>query len=472
MPVCFSANILQKSHYEKKQTVFGQFLLNSHVFVKTMSKKIQDGTFTYYFVRVLVNFLLRRSYKKFEIKGTENIPQDGCTLWASNHTNALMDPLVILRSTKAPKVFLARADIFKKPFVVRLLTFLKIMPIYRMRDGIDSVKRNDEIISRAVDVLTDNTPLVIFPEATHRAKHSLLKLSKGVFHIALAVNEKVAGDKPVYVLPVGVDYGDYFRFRSNVMIRFGKPINVTEFVRENAEKTQPMQMQKLKTILAERMADLITYIPDDESYDAVFEYVKLKADNPEYFKNTVAEIEKECARILSPLEKVQAVNKHAVAEILEMKDNEPDKSEDILAKVDKLRVWRIQNGVSVRSIACNVTLPKLLLKILVALLGLPYYLFCVVVCALVWAPTIFILSKVDDDAFYNTARFGVRFALSWVYVLVFALLFFKWFPLVPAIILTLLLFPSYNFFTDYREYARIIHSDVSWICKRKKAPKL
>ncbi len=434
-----------------------------------MNGQIQDSTFAYRLLRKSVGITISHSYKKIQVEGLENIPKDGCTIWAANHTNAMMDPMVLLRITDIPEVYVARADIFRsKPFIVKLLTFLKIMPIYRMRDGINSVKRNDEVIARAADVLSSGVPLVIFPEATHRAKHSLLNLSKGVFHIAFAVNEKVAGQKPVYVQPIGIDYGDYFRYRSTVLVRFGKPVDISAFIRENSDETQPVMMHKLREVLTERMAEVITFVPDDNDYDAIWEYAKLKAGNREYFAQALADSEKAAGRKYKGLEQLQAVNKYAISEALSLRQENPEKAADLFREIDAQRVWRIQHGVSVRSIAGNTKWSNVLLKMLGSLIGLPYYLFSAVVTALVWAPTVFILSKVDDDAFYNTARFGTRLALSWIYVIVFGILFFKFLPVVPAVILTLLLFPAYNYFVDYREFVRMTLSDMRWLLSRRK----
>lgn len=432
-----------------------------------MGKRIQDLTFKYDFLHHVVDLFTGQAFRKYQVEGLENVPDDGCMLWTSNHTNALMEPLVLLRLPQKVKVFMARADIFNsKPFIVRILNFLKIMPIYRMRDGIESVRRNDEIISRAADVLSDGVPLILFPEATHRAKHSLLKLSKGVFHIAFTVNDRMQGEKPVYIVPIGIEYGDYFRFRSTVLVRFGKAVNVSEFLRENAEMPQPVQMQRLRDILTERLKGLISYVPDDEDYDAIWEYAKLKAGDKSYFKAVLSECEKSAGRELRGLEQLQAVDRYAISEALALKADEPEKADSLFRKIDGLRKWRIDNGISVRSVAGKTTWPKTLLKMLALLAGLPYFLYTAIACAIVWIPTLLIVGKVDDDAFHNTARFGVRLALSWVYVLVFGIIFFKTLPLLPAIILTLLLFPAFDYFTDYREFTRLTLSDLRWLLKR------
>ena len=435
-----------------------------------MRQHIQDNDWFYSFLKVFVDWSVRSSYPKYQVEGLENIPQDGSVIWASNHTNALMDPMVMLSSTRGRKVFVARADIFKKNWARKALSFLRVMPIYRIRDGINAVKHNDQAIEQATGVIMDGVPFVIFPEATHRPKHSLLKLSKGIFHIAESAIEKSKDGKPVYILPIGIEYGDYFRFRTNVLIRFGKPIDITEFIREHSDEPQPVVMLKMRELLTVRMAEQIVYIPDDEDYDAIWEYTKLKADNPEYYKKALACIESEEGVRLNGLLRIQAVDKHAVKEALELREKEPEKARDLFRTVDELRVWRIQNGISVKSIAHERNWFVLFLKLLVAFMGMPYYFFCAVVGSIKWVPILLILRGVKDDAFYNTARYGVRLGLAIPALIVWVLIYFLLFNWKIAAVLLLLSMPSLKYLYDYGLYFRRLCSDIRWKFKKRKAP--
>ena len=435
-----------------------------------MSRKIQDGSFKYFFTKIFVDWAVKSSYRKYQVEGLENIPQSASVIWAANHTNALMDPLVMLSTTKQQKVFVARADIFKKKSVIRILTFLKIMPIYRIRDGIEAVRHNNESIAQATDVLLDGVPFVIYPEATHRPKHSLLKLSKGIFHIAESVIEHSADGKPVYIMPIGIEYGDYFRFRSTVLIKFGKPLDITAFLKEHSDLQQPVAMLKLRDLLTEKMAEQIAYVPDDEDYDATWEYAKLKADNPRYFRDKVALIEKRDNTILKGLLKQQAVDRYAIQEILDLKAKNPESARTLLDKVEALRVWRIQNGVSVRSIAGNRGWFNILLRILLAIVGAPYYLFCGLVSCITWIPLTVILRGITDEAFNNTARFGVRFAMAPLSVILWAVLFFVFLPWKIAAVAFVLSLPSLRFIYAYGRFFRRLCSDIRWKAKGHKAP--
>ena len=89
-------------------------------------KKIQDFSLLYATLRYYVDLVLKLSYRNIRYVGRENIPQDGAVIYAPNHTNALMDAMVILAMDRKAKVFVARADIFKKAKILASRGFLKI----------------------------------------------------------------------------------------------------------------------------------------------------------------------------------------------------------------------------------------------------------------------------------------------------------------------------------------------------------
>lgn len=233
--------------------------------------KIQDKDGLYSFLRPYVDWMFRRSYRSFRYVGRENIPTDGAVIYAPNHTNALCDAMAVLGIDHQQKVFVARADIFRDPKKAKILNWLKIMPINRVRDGLEEVRHNDETINKAVETLQDGVPFCILPEGTHRPKHSLLPLSKGIFRIALQANERFGERKPIYIVPVGLEYGDYFHLWDSLTVTIGKPINVTDFVRvksqESGAESYPQIMMALREELTLRMRELILWVPDDEHYE-------------------------------------------------------------------------------------------------------------------------------------------------------------------------------------------------------------
>ena len=122
--------------------------------------------------------MFKLAYRRVQYHGKENIPQDGAIIYAPNHSNTLMDALAVLAIDEHAKVFVARADVFKHPVILKFLTFLKMLPINRIRDGRAGLTQNEEINDLVVDVLRDKVPFCILPEGKHRTMHSLMLFFK------------------------------------------------------------------------------------------------------------------------------------------------------------------------------------------------------------------------------------------------------------------------------------------------------
>lgn len=237
-------------------------------------KQIHDENRTYRFLLPIVNWMFRRSYRRIKYVGKENIPTDGAVIFAPNHTNALQDAMAVLSINSERKVFVARADIFRNKRYAKILRWLKIMPIRRMRDGASEVLQNDETEDRAIATLREGVPFCILPEGTHRTKHSLLPLGKGIFRISIRANEEFGKEKPIYIVPVGLEYSDWFHLWDSLVINIGKPINVTEFIAEHADLERPKLILAMREELTQRMREQILWVPDDENYEKNWEELR------------------------------------------------------------------------------------------------------------------------------------------------------------------------------------------------------
>ena len=118
-----------------------------------MKKSLADFNLFYALFFPIVRYATWCHYRKVVVKGKENIPEGEHYILAPCHQNAMMDPLVVLMVLNRPIVFLARADIFSKPVARFFLTWLKISPVYRIRDGRDQLSRNAEVFNTARESL-------------------------------------------------------------------------------------------------------------------------------------------------------------------------------------------------------------------------------------------------------------------------------------------------------------------------------
>jgi 1-acyl-sn-glycerol-3-phosphate acyltransferase len=242
-------------------------------------KQIDEWALDYWLLQQYSRLCFRIYYRRIEIINRQNLPKNVPVILAPNHQNALMDAMVLVCNTKYQAVFLARADIFKGKRLIRFLTYLNIMPIYRLRDGIEKVKKNDEVFEKTIQVLHNKyNPLCLFPEGNHGDKRRLRPLVKGLFRIAFQAQEEY-GEKPyVKIIPIGYDYGHYQHFRSTLFVNFGKPIEVAAFF--PLYKTNPVQaINMLKEEFAAKLSKLMIDIQTVEFYETYMFLRKIYNDD-------------------------------------------------------------------------------------------------------------------------------------------------------------------------------------------------
>lgn len=169
-------------------------------------------------------------YKKVVVTGLENIPENEAVILVGNHQNALMDAMAIICTRRWQPVFLARADIFKNPIVSKMLMAIKILPVYRLRDGKEGLLKNEEIFKKNVQILHNKKYFCLMPEASHEGIRKLRLIQKGVSRIALQAEEEAGFNLNLKIVPVGIYYSNYFNFRTILQVNYGKPIEIKDLL--------------------------------------------------------------------------------------------------------------------------------------------------------------------------------------------------------------------------------------------------
>ena len=237
----------------------------------------------YNFFKIYVQTGLFFYTKKIKIVGRENIPKKGAVLFAVNHPNGLMDPLMVTTNTPRITHYLVRAAIFKKPIVKKCLATLNLMPIYRIRDGVRELSKNTEVFNDCYDILNQQQALMIFPEGSHDRRRTIRTISKGFTRILFGALEKYPNLK-ITVIPVGVTYQNSSQFPCKVAIHYGNPISANELYNP---KELNKSVNAVKEAVSNQLKKISVHIPLDENYNKVLQrlnnnnidFTKVKATN-------------------------------------------------------------------------------------------------------------------------------------------------------------------------------------------------
>ena len=182
-------------------------------------------------------FIIRIALKIFcvsiKIQNKQALQQRGPLLIVANHPDSFFDALVIAANTKYPLSFLARGDVFTKPWHNFLLRALNMMPVYRQREGKEHLYKNLNSFDASVDVLKQGGILLIFIEGTCLNKNAIQPFKKGAARI---LQQAVAAGVTPAVLPAVITYNGFKHFGKKICLMLGSAFPATTFFTTNTEQ--------------------------------------------------------------------------------------------------------------------------------------------------------------------------------------------------------------------------------------------
>jgi 1-acyl-sn-glycerol-3-phosphate acyltransferase len=252
----------------------------------------------YYFFWSLVKIGLRLFFSKIQLTGLKKIPKNAAVIFGSNHENAFLDALILTTSTFNFDHYLVRADVFNNKIAKAILNSWNLMPVYRMSDGINSLKDNSKIFEACHKALAKKYSVMIFPEAAHELRRMKRKVKKGIARIALGAVNYPGGTEELYIMPVGVNYSDHSGFRSSVHLMFGEPILVTR------QEESKENIEKLRTRVDEEMSKC--YISFDRTHQEAIDTVLLHDVGLQEVLDPVA-LNKQAEKLLLKIEEAEEI---------------------------------------------------------------------------------------------------------------------------------------------------------------------
>lgn len=186
-------------------------------------------TFWIHTVRTYIAIGLFFYYKKITVVKEGDIPKNKPILFVSNHQNGLIDPLLIATTSGRMSYFLTRASAFKIPLVSKLLHSVNMLPIYRVRDGRETISKNTSIFKTCTKKLKNNHTITLFPEGNHHINRTVRPLSRGFTRIIFETLDRYP-DLDLQLVPIGLNYLEGSTFGDCVSLYYSAPISTKSMV--------------------------------------------------------------------------------------------------------------------------------------------------------------------------------------------------------------------------------------------------
>lgn len=157
-----------------------------------------------------------------EIETTGDVPGRDVRgrLFVSNHSNALIDPILLLTTTGCPISPVAKSTLWSVPGLRFLLDAAGAVPLVRRRDVPEkSVEDNEAVFDRVADWLAGGGNILIFPEGTSHSFPKLLEVRTGPARMLVRAKER--GGRGLTLQSVGLEFDAKDEFRSRALLVYG-----------------------------------------------------------------------------------------------------------------------------------------------------------------------------------------------------------------------------------------------------------
>lgn len=210
----------------------------------------KNKSLLYQSLKIVVRAAMLIFCRKVIINKPAFLKEKGPLLLACNHPNSFLDGVVLDVLFDRPLYSLARGDAFKKPFF-RILSALKLLPVYRFSEGTENLGINYETFESCRRIFRQQGIVIIFSEGKCINEWHLRPLKKGTARLAIASWEE---NIPLKVLPVGINYSSFRRFGKNLFIHFGELIDKSQI---NMQAPDGTRYQAFNNLLERQLKQLV-----------------------------------------------------------------------------------------------------------------------------------------------------------------------------------------------------------------------
>jgi 1-acyl-sn-glycerol-3-phosphate acyltransferase len=211
-------------------------------------------------LRWIAGVALHWFYGDIRVVGREKIPRDTPLLIAVNHSNALVDSLVVGWLMPRRVVMTAKATLLQNPLIAALFRILGVVPLRRASDEMrgkggrpTNPARNSGAFEEMLQVLASNGAVMIFPEGTSHSNKDLAPLKSGLARIALQARD-IAHIRAVNIVPIGLLFENKAIPGSIVGVRVGDPIDMDSWPTDSDHAALTAELTKRLKAVAEQVA--------------------------------------------------------------------------------------------------------------------------------------------------------------------------------------------------------------------------
>jgi glycerol-3-phosphate O-acyltransferase / dihydroxyacetone phosphate acyltransferase len=206
-------------------------------------------------LRASFRSLLSVYFRSIEVVGDRPVASTSGRVFVSNHSNALIDPILVLTHAPCDLSPLGKSTLWDIPGLKWLLDLADAVPVKRRKDDPNkSQAANDEMFAKIAEHLGRGGNILVFPEGTSHNEPHMIRLKTGAAR--MLERARAEGARSLTFQSVGLEFDSRHSFRSRAVVAYG-PVRELDAFEPGA----------LDAITEQMRSDLAALVTEGKSWD-------------------------------------------------------------------------------------------------------------------------------------------------------------------------------------------------------------
>lgn len=211
-------------------------------------------------------------FSQIRVIGGENVPEHGPLIIAATHHNMMLDPAILSSAFPNSRVlhYWSKASLFANPFAKWVLESTGNIPVERK-------SKDRQVLFRGTfEALSKGYAVALFPEGTSYTEPRIMQVKDGAAWAALeytkwaSENPDKAAKDPVVIVPTAIVYTNKSKYRSDVIMEFGRPITMDPYREQFMKGEESERRAAVKRLTRDLEAGLIQATINAPDWDTLY----------------------------------------------------------------------------------------------------------------------------------------------------------------------------------------------------------
>ncbi|KAF9020653.1 glycerol-3-phosphate-acyltransferase [Hymenopellis radicata] len=233
----------------------------------------EDGLFVLHrIIRCVAGLAAASFFTEVRVIGGENVPKDGPIIVAATHHNMMLDPIVLSMAFPHSRIlhYWSKASLYANPIVRYILLSTGNIPV-------DRKSRDRQVLFKGTfEALSKGGAVALFPEGTSYTEPRIMQVKDGAAWVALEFTKWIKENpdktpaKNVKIVPAAMVYTNKSKYRSDVIMEFGRPISVDDYLEQFFDETEGSSRAAVKSLTRTLENELVGVTINAPDWDTLY----------------------------------------------------------------------------------------------------------------------------------------------------------------------------------------------------------